>query len=47
LPAREKIEPDWVSINRLVNENSDFEEFITSLKIYYDSSEINIRDWYK
>lgn len=47
LPAREKIEPDWVSINRLVTENSDFEEFITSLKIYYDSSEINKKEWYK
>lgn len=47
LPAKEKTEPDWVSINRLVNENSDFEEFITSLKIYYDSGEINKRDWYK
>jgi hypothetical protein len=47
LPAREKIEPDWVSINRLVNENSDFEEFITSLKIYYDSGEINKKEWYK
>lgn len=47
LTAREKSEPDWVSINRLVNENSDFEEFITSLKIYYDSSEINKTDWYK
>jgi hypothetical protein len=47
LPAREKSEPDWVSINRLVDENSDFEEFITSLKIYYDSSEINKKEWYK
>lgn len=47
LHAIEKIEPDWVSINRLVNENSDFEEFVTSLKIYYDSSEINKKDWYK
>jgi len=47
LTAREKSEPDWVSINRLVNENSDFEEFITSLKIYYDSSEINKKEWYE
>lgn len=47
LPAREKSEPDWVSINRLVNENTDFEGFITSLKIYYDSSEIIKKDWYK
>ena len=47
LPAKEKTEPDWVSINRLVTENSDFKEFVTSLKIYYDSSEINKKDWYK
>lgn len=47
LPAKEKIEPDWVSINRLVNENSDFEEFIISLKIYYNSNEINKKEWYK
>lgn len=44
--AREKSDPDWVSINRLLSENSDFEEYITSLKIYFDSGEINRREWY-
>jgi uncharacterized protein len=46
LQAKEKSEPDWVSINRLLNENLDFEDFITSLKIYYDSGEIHEKEWY-
>lgn len=45
--AKEKSDPDWVSINRLLSENSEFEEYITSLKIYFDSGEINRREWYK
>ncbi len=47
LQAKEKPSPDWVSINRLVNENSDFEKFITAMKIYYDSGEISKTEWYK
>lgn len=38
---------DWESVNRLLNQNSDFFDFVQSLKVYYESGVINKNDWYR
>lgn len=45
LPARRRPEVDWQSINRILNENSDFKNFIELVSIYYQTGRIRIQDW--
>ena len=45
LPARRRPEVDWQSINRILNENSDFKNFIELVSIYYQTGCIRIQDW--
>ncbi|MGX2712808.1 COG2958 family protein [Acinetobacter baumannii] len=45
LPARRRTEVDWQSINRIVNENADFKNFIELVSIYYQTGRIRIQDW--
>lgn len=45
LPARRRTEVDWQSINRIVNENSDFKNFIELVSIYYQTGRIRSQDW--
>lgn len=45
LPARRRSEVDWQSINRILNENSDFKNFIELVSIYYQTGRIRIQDW--
>ena len=45
LPARRKAEVDWQSINRIVNENTDFKNFIELVSIYYQTGRIRSQDW--
>jgi len=47
LQARDKEAVDWASANRLVDQNTDFMEFIQSIKVYYASDVINKKDWWK
>jgi hypothetical protein len=47
LQANEKENVDWESANRLLEQNSDFYDFIQSVKVYYDSGVINKNDWWK
>ena len=45
LPARRRPEVDWQSINRILNENSDFKNFIELVSIYYQTGRIRSQDW--
>lgn len=45
IPAREKIEVDWNSANRLADENKDFLDFIKQVRHFYQTGNINTRDW--
>lgn len=45
LPAVRKTDVDWQSINRIVNENSDFKNFIELISIYYQTGRIRSQDW--
>ena len=45
LPARRRPEVDWQSINRILNENSDFKNFIELVSIYYQTGRIRTQDW--
>ena len=45
LPARRTPEVDWQSINRILNENSDFKNFIELVSIYYQTGRIRTQDW--
>lgn len=45
LPARRRTEVDWQSINRIVNENADFKNFIELVSIYYQTGCIRTQDW--
>jgi hypothetical protein len=45
LPARRRPEVDWQSINRILNENSDFKNFIELVSIYYQTGRIRMQDW--
>lgn len=37
IPAQFREKPDWLSINRLVKENRDMEDFIKHVANYYKS----------
>lgn len=47
IPARERPEIDWDMCNRLAEENSDFVEFITKVRRFYQTGEVNQNDWAK
>ncbi|WP_203456561.1 hypothetical protein [Legionella sp. MW5194] len=45
IPAKEKSQVDWNNINRLVEENFDFKNYIKFVKQFYQTGEIRERDW--
>ncbi|OTG80420.1 HrgA protein [Acinetobacter sp. ANC 4558] len=45
LPARRRPEVDWQSMNRIINENLDFKNFIELVSIYYQTGRIRPQDW--
>lgn len=47
IPAKRKANIDWQSINRIVEENKDFEEFINLLSVYYQTGKIFEKSWNK
>jgi len=47
LPARSRSEVDWQSVNRLVEENRDFRDYIELINSYYKSSELCLKYWEK
>jgi len=47
LPARSRAEVDWESVNRIVEENRDFEDYIELVSGYYLTGRIRDGDWNK
>ncbi|OOF41483.1 HrgA protein [Rodentibacter rarus] len=47
LPAKQKIEVDWQSVNRIVKENKDFKEYIDYISVYYRTGKIFKNNWNK
>ncbi|WP_212718951.1 MULTISPECIES: hypothetical protein [unclassified Synechocystis] len=47
LPAKPRLEVDWESVNRIVSENQDFNEYIDKVSIYYQTGKINNLGWNK
>jgi hypothetical protein len=45
IPARERADIDWDMCNRLVEENRDFVEYIARVKRFYQTGDINKREW--
>lgn len=45
IPAKERALVDWGTVNRLVEENTDFQDYIKNIKQFYQTGEIRITDW--
>ena len=45
LPARSRAEVDWQSVNRLVEENKDFKDYIELVSAYYSSKILRPENW--
>ncbi len=45
IPAIERMDVDWDSIDRLVKENKDFKDFISSIRQYYQTGIVRNEDW--
>lgn len=45
IPAREREEVDWNTINRLVEENKDFAEYIKLIRQFYQTDDVREKDW--
>lgn len=45
IPAKEKTQVDWENINRLVEENADFKDYIKFIRQFYQTGEIKQSDW--
>lgn len=41
IPARERNEIDWETCNRLTEENTDFKSFVTSVRHFYQTGDLN------
>lgn len=45
IPAKERALVDWDTVNRLVEENSDFQDYIKNIKQFYQTGEVRLSDW--
>ena len=47
IPARERSEVDWDSVNRLAKENTDFKKYVDAVELFYSSTNNHIdnRHW--
>jgi len=45
IPAREKLEVDWNTANRLATENKDFIQYIKNIRQFYQTGELRRQDW--
>ncbi len=46
LQSKNRENVDWASVNRLTEQNSDFLDFVKSIKIYYEAGILRESDWY-
>ena len=47
LPSRARPEVDWESVNRILQENDDFKNYIDLVSTYYQTGKVITRDWNK
>lgn len=47
LPARDRLQVDWDSVNRLVEENRDMEDFIELVSMYHQTGKVRKVEWNK
>ena len=45
IPAKERIEIDWDTANRLTEVNKDFFQYIKSIRQFYQTGEIHQSNW--
>jgi hypothetical protein len=45
IPARERIEVDWATCNRLASENKDFLEYVQLTRQFYQTGDPRHADW--
>lgn len=45
IPARERSDVDWNTINRLATENRDFLEYVRLVRQFYQTGDPRARDW--
>ncbi|NMQ28491.1 HrgA protein [Candidatus Accumulibacter phosphatis] len=45
IPAKERVEIDWDTANRLATENRDFLEYVKLVKQFYQTGEARLADW--
>ena len=45
IPARERLEVDWDSCNRLVEENKDFKTFVDLVRQFHQTNDLKKGDW--
>ncbi|AMV13731.1 COG2958 family protein [Legionella pneumophila] len=45
IPAKERTLVDWDTVNRLVEQNSDFQDYIKNIRQFYQTGEIRPTDW--
>ena len=45
IPAKERVEIDWDTCNRLVEENKDFKSFVTLVRQFHQTSNLRPKDW--
>ncbi len=45
IPARERIDIDWNTANRLAEENTDFKEYIKLIRQFYQTGDHSPKDW--
>lgn len=47
LPAKSRSEVDWQSVNRILEENVDFKDYIELVSTYYQTGRVRAIDWNK
>lgn len=47
LPAKSRPEVDWQSVNRILEENVDFKDYIELVSTYYQTGRVRAKDWNK
>lgn len=47
LPAIARSEVDWQSVNRVLNENEDFKDYIDLVSTYFQTGRVRSKDWNK
>ena len=47
LPSKSRSEVDWESVNRILQENDDFKNYIDLVSTYYQTGKVRTKDWNK